>query len=239
MKPYHQENGCVIYHGDCREILQAVGLSDAVITDPPFSFAGGISNGFASRADSQFFECWLADVFRLLHRVSVPTSAWALWCDWRTASIYDEVLGSSASDYYDQRRVSQVIIHDREMIGMGSPFRNQVDWIAIVRGKSTDFRERIPSDQPNILRDYWYYGKHDFHPAEKSPAIAGKLIKWLSDEGQTVIDPFMGSGTTLIAAKALARKAIGIEIEEKYCEIAAKRLSQEVFDFKPEESHAE
>ena len=66
------------------------------------------------------------------------------------------------------------------------------------------------------------------HPNEKPISLLKKLICLVSGNGDTILDPFMGSGTTLVAAKDLGRKAIGIEIEEKYCEIAVRRLAQEV-----------
>jgi site-specific DNA-methyltransferase (adenine-specific) len=69
------------------------------------------------------------------------------------------------------------------------------------------------------------------HPTQKPLKLISELMQLFSNEGDIALDPFMGSGTTLRAAKDLGRKAIGIEIEEKYCEIAVKRLAQEVFDF--------
>ena len=71
--------------------------------------------------------------------------------------------------------------------------------------------------------------EHRHHKNEKPLRLMIRCLEWLP--GSTVLDPFMGSGTTLRAAKDLGRKAIGIEIEERYCEIAAKRLAQEVLNF--------
>jgi site-specific DNA-methyltransferase (adenine-specific) len=222
------ERSWAVEEGDCLELLQALPREsvDAVVSDPPFAFAGGISNGLSARADAQFFEHWLVDLFRQLYRVSKPEAAWFLWADWRTAPVYDAALARAAPDMHSGRYVSQVIIHDREMVGMGSPFRNQTDWIALVRGPATDFKARIPKDQPNIIRSYWYYGKHEHHPAEKDPQVARKLVEWVTDPGGLVLDPFTGSGTTGIGALAAGRRFIGMERDPAHVATARRRLEE-------------
>jgi DNA modification methylase len=69
------------------------------------------------------------------------------------------------------------------------------------------------------------------HPTEKPVMLLRQLIEASSLHGDVVLDPFLGSGSTVVAARTEGRRAVGIEIEERYCEIAAKRLAQEVLDF--------
>lgn len=69
------------------------------------------------------------------------------------------------------------------------------------------------------------------HPTAKPPALICDFVRLFSDPGETVLDPFAGSGTTLLAAKYEGRRAVGVEMDERYCEVAAKRLAQDVLDF--------
>lgn len=216
-----------LIHGDCLDVMRGMpdASVDAVITDPPFAFAGGLSNGMTSRVDSQFFEHWLVDVCRELIRIVRPGGCMGVWCDWRTASVLDRAL-ERASQRYEPWYVTQMLVHNREMIGMGKPFRNQCDFIAVVRGRKTDFGDRIPNTTPNWFSEYSYYGKHANHPAEKTVGAARRLVEWLCPVGGVVLDPFAGSGTTGVAAIDAGRAFVGIERDDVFADTARRRIAE-------------
>jgi site-specific DNA-methyltransferase (adenine-specific) len=211
-----------LHHGDCLEVMAGMeaGSVDAIVTDPPFAFAGGLSNGQTSVADDQFFRFWWKEVCRHLERVLKPTGEGFIWCDWRTATAFAD--GFCVPQKYTWR-AAQMLYHYREMPGMGTPFRSSVDMILYVRGPKAR-SSRIPNTTHNFISRYWYYGKHDNHPAEKDTSIAATLLGWCSDPGDTVLDPFTGSGTTGVACAKEGRDFIGIEREAEYVEIARRRI---------------
>lgn len=214
----------LLYCGDCLDILKNIesGSVDSIITDPPFAFTGGISNGSSCNISSQFFLHWWRDVCTELTRVLKPDGEGFVWCDWKSAAVIADGF-KPKSQSYKPWRVAQMLYHYREMPGQVKPFRSSVDMIAYVRGPKSD-GHRIENTTHNFISKYWYYGKHKHHPSEKDPELIEYLIKLCSDTNNTIIDPFMGSGTTGVACNKTSRNFIGIEMDEDFFKVANERV---------------
>src|SRR6185295_15325556 len=120
-----------------------------------------------------------------------------------------------------------LLVWDKVSIGMGNCFRNQHELIVhFTKGVG---REPARKDTPNVLR--YSAIRNGFHDTEKPVDLLDRLICVTTQPGDRVIDFFAGSGSTLVAAKACGRSAIGIETDERYCETSASRLEQEVLQF--------
>lgn len=205
LTPYYDDGTVVIYHGDCQDVLPRLGAVDLVLTDPPYGVGFKYGDRYTD-GDKQYAE-WIKVVFDAL----VPLSGVIML----TPGIRNVWLYPPAT---------WVLCWAKP----GSPRRSDLggfnEWEPILMyGKRriyNDFK-RLPA---------WNNTSKDTgdHPCPKPINLFRWLVEQGSDPGHIVLDPFMGSGTTLRAAKDLGRRAIGIEIEERYCEIAARRLSQEV-----------
>lgn len=235
MKPYYQDESCVIYHGDCLEVLPSIPAVDLVVTSPPYN-KGRQSGDYANMRDAY-----------LSHTDDLPDAEYVEWQQQVLAACWRAVAPAGAVFYNHKpqlkdgtvllptrllpadAKLRQVIIWDRK-VGMNwnaSHFCPQHEWVLLLA--HPEFR--LSSRTASAVGDVWTlntertsYG----HPCPFPVTLAQTAIA--ATEAQTILDPFMGSGSTLRAAKNLGRRSIGIEIEERYCEIAAKRLAQEVLD---------
>lgn len=108
---------------------------------------------------------------------------------------------------------------------MGFAFRNQHEFCLVLEKGKVEYNKK---DFSNVQRMTHIKHNQETHPHEKGVPLLGKMILPSTNENDLILDPFMGSGTTLVAAKQLSRKAVGIEISEKYCEIARERLKQDM-----------
>jgi DNA modification methylase len=219
MKPYYQDDAVTIYHGDAREVLGepiACATFDLLLTDPPYGIGEGNAKRIASRSN-------------LAKSRDYGDAQW----DSRTP---DKDLMDIAIDYCEE-----AIIWGGNYFEL-PPQRGWLVWdkdngdndFADCELAWTNLEQAVRKFKwrwAGMLQENMASKDVREHPTQKPLA----LMLWclgFAPEARTILDPFMGSGTTLRAAKDLGRKAIGIEIEERYCEIAAKRMAQEVFSFK-------
>lgn len=235
MKPYYQDDYCTIYHGDCREILPEIGPVDLVLTDPPYGISYASSwktrlGGQPRRRDSTFGPDVL-ETSALKYIFDAQNTDRALFLFTRWDVLHNWKAAAEAVGYRTRQRLIWNKLHWK--MGDLEYYGSQIeDVLLFTKGRYPIF-PKGKGRRGNIFcssSSYLPEGQEN-HPTQKSIKTAKEFITDASKIGHIVLDPFMGSGTTLLAAKNLGRRAIGIEIEEKYCEIAVKRLRQEVLDF--------
>lgn len=231
MKPYYDHNGITIYHGDCREILPTLSGISLVLTDPPYRFqsqGGGFygawdGNGHQPReyldklAALDCVDFVPADLLAIL-----PPCPAVICCN--KDLIADYLLWARGRQWlFDVH----VLWKSNPIPAKQSHYLHDAEYLVVARPSGSFFAADAPfDDYRKVFRANNDGDKQ--HPAEKPVGLMGKYIRTLTKPGDLVCDPYMGSGTTLVAAKAEGRRAIGIEVDEHFCAIAAQRLSQEV-----------
>lgn len=216
MNPYYEQDGITIYHGDCREVLPTLDPVDVVITDPPYAIGGSRSEWKVT-----------ASVGTGIHLAAKKVRKGGALLVFTTTSGrgIDFTMGA----------VGSALPFNRLLVWHKSFVRSRVagpwrwDAVAILAfGRACFGRPEhssvFTSTGPASKRLLGETG----HPAELPEGIADWLYLPFETEESVLLDPFMGSGRLLDTASRLGRRAIGIEIEERYCEIAAKRLQQSV-----------
>lgn len=251
MIPYYDHGGITIYNGDCREILPSLSDIALVVTSPPYNQMAHMdrpSSGMWNKSNggAGFQRLWRENGYR----DDMPESDYQEWQN----AIMEEIGGvcrDDASLFYNHQvrwRDGECLHPVRWFHPGGWAMRQEIIWnrgggmmfnarmfvrfderiLWFVRGKKWTWNQSAVGYGTiwNIAREQQQQGKK--HPVAFPKELPARCIGAASNPGDVVLDPFMGSGTTLRAAKDMGRRAIGIEIEEKYCEIAAKRMGQEV-----------
>lgn len=212
MTPYYEDDAVTIYHSDCREILPLLKSRsiDLVLTDPPYGISYVTSRRLRSDplvAPIEGDDRYPVDIIEQCKTLaSVGVLAFARGEPMKAHSMLIWVKNNWSVGDLEHGYANRW----EGILWWAGPHHQ---W-ANGRPGNILFADRVPAEQLQ-------------HPTEKPVSLIRQLILHHQNV-QTILDPFMGSGTTLRAAKDLGRKAIGIEIEERYCKIAARRMAQGV-----------
>ena len=221
MNSYYQDDYCTIYHGDCKDILPQIDKVDLILTDPPYLLSKMTGGGaFGDRNHLQKTKGFTDE--GVDYSFLSGFQNWFCFCSFKQLRML-----LSASEFCER---NNIITWNKPnpVPTCNNKYLPDVEYI--VHGFNRGRLFGSYSDKSSYI--VCPCGrKETAHPNEKPIPVIVKLVKLGTKVGETILDPFMGSGTTLRAAKDMGRKAIGIEIDERYCEIAANRLRQEVLDF--------
>jgi DNA modification methylase len=219
MQPYYEERNITIYHADARDILSWI-TADVVLTDTPYGIDGARGNINKARGKGNYGDDF-PDNRPYIENVIVPIMRQLI----DTVPCVVVTPGSKNMDLYP-RADSFGCFYQPASAGL-QVFGNMDAQPILYYGKNALGRNMGVPCSYQLTEAPPKLG----HPCAKPFRAWRRLLSNIAKPGMTVLDPFMGSGTTLRAAKDLGMKAIGIDITERWCEVAARYLSQEVMEF--------
>lgn len=259
MTPYYADDHVTIYHGEAFAVLDSLPAAscDVLLTDPPYSSGGMFRSdrgldpaskyrgwsqaiGGGSRAPTAEYGTFAGD--------NRDQMSWLRWVGaWSSAAL--QVVAGHAFMFTDWRQLPTatdalqlggwtwrgVLVWDK---GVGRPmkgrFRNHLEFLVWGTNVATSDEGVYPSAL--IAVPTVDSGERE-HVTQKPVELLRHLLEVVPGDTHTVLDPFMGSGSSLVAAKYAGHRAIGVDLDERYCEMAARRLAQEVFDFTARPNH--
>lgn len=239
-EPYYEDSAITIYHGDCFDLLHDLSGIGAVVTDPPYSSGGAFRGDRAMATTTKYVNSDTAAYRPEFAGDNRDQRSFLVWCSmWLNAARHASVDGAVLASFIDWRQLP--VLTDAVQAG-GWTWRNLATWwkpgTRMQKGRFSASAEYVVyasngpvtegQGSPQNVFSCKIDGDRD-HIAQK-PAEVMRWVMQVVPPGAIVLDPFMGSGSTLRAAKDCGHKAIGIEVDERYCEIAATRMGQEVLD---------
>lgn len=255
MTPYYQDDFVTLYHGNCREVLPTLadGSIDIVFTDPPYGHNNNNGDLIHRR------EAALGKAKNVPQEDARPIANDSL-CEMKEIVDYSltEYVRLLKRDYccccccccgggpkptfawlanrMDDKGLSffHAVVWDKGGLGMGWRYRRNYELVMIAHRRGGKLKWECKTsgmETANVVRIGKIIPSKNDHPTPKPLALPLHFLGLHGKAGDVVLDSFAGGGTTLVAAKQLGMKAIGVELEERWCELSARRLSQEVFNF--------
>lgn len=225
MKPYYQDGQVTIYRGDCRDVLPGLPKVDLVLTDPPYGvkYTGGtrLRDALDGDNNAELYTTTLP----LIVNAAKNTAAFYIFFADGDAAVVAAVVAAKLT-------IRNTLIwnkHQAQFGALSAQYKQKHEPLLYCHKNGSAPKWYGPTNEVTVW-DMPRLSVCYAHPTQKPVWVMERAIKNSTVGGDTILDPFMGSGTTLVAAKNLGRKAIGIELESEYCEIAVNRLRQGVID---------
>jgi len=220
MNPYYEREGITIYHGDCRDIMRNLDCRvDFVLTDPPYNI-GKKYKGYNDKKPKDEFWSLIDQSFQLAYTLLVDKAHLTFTCAQKQVWDYKLLLEPMGLTF---RHIG--VWHNPGRKAGSFPGQWTYCWEPVMDFTKGGFKKLNNSNSVGHM-DIWIERppNDSKHPARRPMECWTYLVEMLSDGGDLVLDPFLGSGTTLIACAKMNRFGIGIDVSEEYCEESAKRI---------------